>query len=88
MKGDIHIAVWIVGKESGEWYGWHNANEIGGNHNHQHVGQIMTFLFVRIELSIVSLGMCKGLNKSKIQLKDHADGNDTNEKTIKEQRHC
>ena len=87
MKCRVHVPMRIVGEEGHERYGWHDADEIRGDDDHQHVRDVMPFLFVRVELSVDAFGVRESLNETKIELEDHNERENADEKAIDEQGH-
>ena len=86
VKGDVHVSVRIVGEEGGEGNGRHDADQVDGDDDHQHVGQVVAFLLVRVDLPMTSTRTCQGFDQMVIQFENHQERNDANEKAIEEQR--
>ena len=83
--GDVHVAIGIVGEERREGNGRHNADQIGGDDDHQHVCHIVTLLLVGIDPTVALLTVGQGVDQVEIQFQDHQERNDTHEKAIDEE---
>ena len=83
--GDLDVSVGIVGEECRKGNGRHNADQISGDDDHQHVGDIVAFLFVGIDATMSSFAVRQRMDQMKIQFQDDQKWNDTHEKTIHEQ---
>lgn len=55
--GDLDVSIGIVGEECRKGNGRHNAQQISGDDDHQHVCHIVAFLFVRVDATMSSFAM-------------------------------
>ena len=85
VQGDLDVLVRIVGEEGGERNRWHDADEIGGNNNDQHVRDVVAFSFAGIDLWVASFRVRQRVNEMEVQLQDHEKRDDANEKAVEEQ---